>query len=569
MSATRDFRRARRHTGWSLPLFPFLAVLVCTMGSLLVVLVVLARQAKIQAARAATAEAAARQSELATAHGMARWRIAELVQSRDRAQAELAHRRLELGHLENHIGQLQHQVEKLQAELEALAHNDSQSAQNQEELEANRNALEQQVARAQRELEEAQRALRQRRKSYAVVPYEGPSGTHRRPIYIECRSDRIALQPEGVVLVESDFEEPPEPGNALDRALRAAREALLAQNAIRGDGSDEPYPLLLVRPDGIAAYYAARAAMRSWKSEVGYELVGEDWELAFPAPDSRVAQAMREAVLQARAERSQRAVLAAMAAAGPSGVSYRAAPGGGLIREEGGKPLDGKGPGVGAAAGGLKNGPGRSNSDPPAALPSARHWAAPPTPSTASSAPQPPSRQSPLRPGEWLPQERPNRAESDAPLAASSDVSTPARTKRLADHRGENWGLPNAAKSSVGITRPILVHCYADRLEILPEVNSRSARVVLLPERTEEAVDELVSAVWEHMKQWGIAGRGMYWKPVLKVFVAVGAEARFAELRILLDGSGLEIQRHEAGHAEVHDPDTPARTAHQPSAPPR
>jgi len=43
---------------------------------------------------------------------------------------------------------------------------------------------------------------------------------------------------------------------------------------------------------------------------------------------------------------------------------------------------------------------------------------------------------------------------------------------------------------------------------------------------------------------WGIAGRGMYWRPVLHVYVAPEAEQRFAELSALLEGSGLTVERN-------------------------
>ena len=86
---------------------------------------------------------------------------------------------------------------------------------------------------------------------YAVVPYEGPNQTHRRPIYIECRDDAVVLQPERIGLTDSDFEGPLGPGNPLAAALRAAREYMLAQRDFDPQVG-EPYPLLLVRPEGIS-----------------------------------------------------------------------------------------------------------------------------------------------------------------------------------------------------------------------------------------------------------------------------------------------------------------------------
>ena len=61
--------------------------------------------------------------------------------------------------------------------------------------------------------------------------------------------------------------------------------------------------------------------------------------------------------------------------------------------------------------------------------------------------------------------------------------------------------------------------------------------------RTAPAVDPVRSAVWEHMECWGIAGRGMFWRPVLQVYVAPVADRRFADLSSLLEGSGVTIQR--------------------------
>ena len=48
------------------------------------------------------------------------------------------------------------------------------------------------------------------------------------------------------------------------------------------------------------------------------------------------------------------------------------------------------------------------------------------------------------------------------------------------------------------------------------------------------------------LKAWGIAGRGMYWRPVLLIEVTPDAEFRYAELKALLDNSGLIVQRRQS-----------------------
>jgi hypothetical protein len=95
----------------------------------------------------------------------------------------------------------------------------------------------------------------------------------------------------------------------------------------------------------------------------------------------------------------------------------------------------------------------------------------------------------------------------------------------------------------VPITRPIPVNCYPDRVEIPPEEGLAGGKVIALGPQTEDTVDAFISAVWERIESWGIAGRGMYWQPMLNVRVAPGAEGRFADLEILLDRSGLEVAR--------------------------
>lgn len=93
------------------------------------------------------------------------------------------------------------------------------------------------------------------------------------------------------------------------------------------------------------------------------------------------------------------------------------------------------------------------------------------------------------------------------------------------------------------ITRPIRINLYADRLVIVPEQGTSEPKVIPLGARTVDAIDGTVSALWDQMDSWGIAGRGMYWRPVLNVYVAPDADSRYADLANLLDGSGLEVQR--------------------------
>jgi hypothetical protein len=110
----------------------------------------------------------------------------------------------------------------------------------------------------------------------------------------------------------------------------------------------------------------------------------------------------------------------------------------------------------------------------------------------------------------------------------------------LARQRGENWGLPDSARKSTPLTRPVQVYCSGDRLTVFSDRGIPDKQINLGP-RTEDAVDELVSTVWNQIEGWGIAGRGMYWRPVMSMHVAPDGVERFDELKTLLSGSGLEV----------------------------
>jgi hypothetical protein len=298
----------KRHASGSattVALFPFLAVLICTMGALIVLLVLLVQQARVDAYAQQAVDAApstAEQEELEDAQ----WRARVLTQSRAEKTEELAAVRAKLAHLEEHTQRLKAEAESLLAQARAI---DEGRTLRDDELAAARAELAQwqeKIAHAQRELAEKRRQLEEKSRSYALIPYEGPLGTRRRPIYVECTELGVILQPEGILLRAEDFQGPLGPGNPLEVALRAVREHL---ERTQGNQAGQPYPLLVVRPGGVLAYAAARAAMKSWDDEFGYELVGDDLKLDFGPPDPALHRIVQQTVAEAR---RRQATLAAM-----------------------------------------------------------------------------------------------------------------------------------------------------------------------------------------------------------------------------------------------------------------
>jgi hypothetical protein len=288
--------RARPASGATISLFPFLAVLLCTMGALLVVLVLFSRSAKNSEQAAAAAALQQQEDDLRLAREQFAWRLEQLQGVRDRTLADLSRARMQLAGVEDDNRRLADELEGLERMAAALA----ADARPEDADAASLADLERRLKNARESLDEAKRKQGERPPAYAVVPYEGVNGTHRRPLYIECCIDGVFLQPEGIRLGPADFEGPPGPGNPLASALRAAREHIAKGPRETGDPAAQPYPLLLVRPSGVMAYYAAREAIQSWGSEFGYQFVDEDWTLTYPPRDPGLADAEQRAIEESR-----------------------------------------------------------------------------------------------------------------------------------------------------------------------------------------------------------------------------------------------------------------------------
>ena len=314
----------------TISLFPFLAVLLCTMGALLVLLVLFSRSASQAGSR--VADAAIEDLELALEN--ARWRRDQLEEVRKKTSDDLSRARMALAGVEENTRALEDEIDRMAREAEALE--TAAKAADGDELAA----LEARLTNARESLDKAREDQASRPPAYAVVPYVGKQGTHRRPLYIECSVDGVYLQPEGIRLAPGDFEGPPGPGNPLASALRAAREQLARAVPNPGDVAAQPYPLLLVRPSGVMAYYAAREAIVSWGSEFGYQLIDDDWEIAYPPPDPALAEVERRAIEESRRRLEWLAANHPQKPAKPA-RQYRAAPTRGGVVENGGPTLMG------------------------------------------------------------------------------------------------------------------------------------------------------------------------------------------------------------------------------------
>ena len=224
--------------------------------------------------------------------------------------------------MEDHIRRLHERIQSLQsaaAELKALEqehYDDHQQAEREIER------LHKLIADSQEVGRSAARDGSKKSRSYAVVPYEGPNGTFRRPIYIECVKGELVLQPEGVHLTADDLRPPVTPGNPLASVLRATRDHLVRLNPKVGESRDTVAVSAAAwfgRMD-LIVYDRARQAIEAGDFDLGFELVESDWKLKFPQADPQLASIEAQALEQARA-RQQMLAAAAPRAYGNSSMA--------------------------------------------------------------------------------------------------------------------------------------------------------------------------------------------------------------------------------------------------------
>ena len=221
---------------------------------------------------------------------------------RSKAEGQLRDEHLKLSHIEDHIRRMQERMRNLQLAAAELNGLEKEHFDDRKQAEREATRLGQLIDESKKTIASLQAAAAKAPASYALIPYEGPNGTRRRPIYIECVKDGVLLQPEGVRITVDDLRPPYGPGNPLAATLRAARDRLIKLYPKDGEGRDkEPYPLLLVRPAGLLTFDCARQAVDAGDFDLGFELVEEDWKLKYGQQDPDLANIEQLALEQARA----------------------------------------------------------------------------------------------------------------------------------------------------------------------------------------------------------------------------------------------------------------------------
>ena len=512
-------KRKRRRQGLAPSMFPFLAVLICTMGALIAVLVVGVQQARVDAAQDTQAvsheyeQIIERNDERQLEIANYKWRGEILKSKQGEYQGDIQENRLRLAQVEAHIRDLEGRWQKLLNKSEIIAEQRTLTTDGQTDLEDEIAQLQQEIFTARTELDQVRAETQKHEKSYAIIPYQGEHGSYRRPVYLECVAEGVIIQPEGILISQAELDGPSGVGNPLNACLRTIRE-FYAKHTL--DDQESPYPLLIVRAEGVMAFGKARRAMADWKDEYGFELVSDDLPLAFPNPQPTLSGELKRTI--ALANDRQRALALAMPSRYP--VQSRVKPGQPVdtVFDTTTAQSDGFGDGQEASADlGIRPGTGGTgevaqNTD-----------------------------------GEYSNREGNDSGDIGTRLngtgVAGGAMITPPGGVGMPG-RPAGWALEDEHRGPA-ITRPVKVICEGSRLIIMPAAGERGKPVVVeLGTTVQVSIDQFVTVLHEHIDRWGIAIAGGHWKPELKVEIQPGGEARFKELQYAMYGSGINVWRH-------------------------
>lgn len=340
---------ARRRPTNAISLFPFLAVLVCTMGALILLLLVTTRrirndqqQVAAQIDRTHTVESSVSEKPNEPATEATPPTVETVLSPQptgnDADFVDLTIRLDQIAKLKRDIAQAKGRQQDIQERLRRLRQQQDEQRQRRQQHENLRQELarletdfdamtavlqdqrrllsqaEAELAEQARLTEAGERLLRQRESALirlrklsaeiaaradhgtdqTVLEFSNREGTRTAPIIVEVTDDGFLLQPTEVRITEADMLGFP----ASDNPLLAV---LFAVNDYRNPSRlhQQPYVLLLVRPDGSLPFYVAQRTLNEAGVHFGYELLSADRSIRFDAQSAEEQQVARQALLAA------------------------------------------------------------------------------------------------------------------------------------------------------------------------------------------------------------------------------------------------------------------------------
>lgn len=347
-------------------LFPFLAVLLCTIGALVLMLVVVSagiRKDAVATAKHKSAEARpeadrqgsseqngaaeivlenrtpdsaeelpkhARQpidplfaqeppdSPLKAAPPRTLAELAELERTAEELKARVADRSAKLRNVNVKTQALLQQLRTVKAQQEDLEQAIIRTASERKKLEQSAGELRVENQQIIEWLDESRRLISEHAEQllspvHSIVPYDGQTGTVRRPIIIECVDDVVRFEAEQVEIPVAVLQRFSPEQNPLLAGVQALSGYWMAKEQIADPEQRprKPYALILVRPSGAEAFSSAVFALDGIVGDFGYELVESDFQYELPetTPDAiRECRAAVEAEVRRGPIRSRRAL---------------------------------------------------------------------------------------------------------------------------------------------------------------------------------------------------------------------------------------------------------------------
>ena len=271
--------------------FPFLAVLLCTMGALILLLLVMDKKAK-KAALEKAYEAAWTQSKNLQAKTDAEkqnqdneknaWiklkseQHEELIKKETILEKEIALLKIELSQLDKNYDKSQSNISSDDLIKKEIAITNEKS-----KVHMLAKKLELEKTNADKNLKEMKFSIDKDKFAFSIVPYFGKNGLNRKPLYIECNESGILFFPDQTLIPSND-----ESDNLKNEILN--RTSLLREylQQTLGPKDSTPYLMLLVRPGGITNYWKLQSIIKPMDIDFGYELVDKIWVLDIPTEQS-------------------------------------------------------------------------------------------------------------------------------------------------------------------------------------------------------------------------------------------------------------------------------------------
>ena len=288
--------------------FPFLAVLLCTMGALILLLLVMDKKAKKAALEKAYETAWTQSKNLQTKTDIEKQNLEseknawiklkseqheELLKKESALEKDLALLKIELSQLDKNYEKSKSETSSddlLKKEI-VLTNEKSKVHILAKKLElekanADKNLKEtkdltEKIASMELILKEMKSSIDKDKFAFSIVPYFGKNGLNRKPLYIECNDSGILFFPDKTLIPSND-----ESDNLKNEILN--RTSLLREYLQQTLGPKEstPYLMLLVRPGGITNYWKLQSIIKPMDIDFGYELVDKIWVLDIPTEQS-------------------------------------------------------------------------------------------------------------------------------------------------------------------------------------------------------------------------------------------------------------------------------------------